>query len=328
MGLLAALALGELAVRVWWAPGPPIQFRGARSEAAIQSDPELIWRLERNLASLADSSWAPGRVSNGQGLREDHEIAIPKPPGELRVLFLGDSCTFGVGLQHDQVYVHRVEEMLAARFPRIRVECINAGVPGYSLLQGSLFLNSEGFDYEPDLVVLAFGWNDSTMRPEGDADRVELARAGAPPAFLAWSHLARVFASALADPPDEAASGKKRPRVGPVEFAQLLETTRTETLARGIELALVVWPGRFNVDGADPLARTPYQIAAMRFARDLELGCLDGVQIVQRLRADHATPEIFLDHVHTTAMANEHFARELAARLEPWVAQWIARQPR
>lgn len=318
-----------------WSLGPPILFQredgtalpGFDFHSSMREDPELIWSLQRDIESPLDSEWAPGRVSNGQGLREDHEIAIPKPPGELRILFMGDSCTFGVGLRHVQGYVHRTEKHLAELFPDIRIECINAGVPGYSLYQGWLRLTTECLAYEPDVVVLAFGWNDMNYKWAGDLERFGRIRAAAPPEWLAWSRLARFVGDAITpgrkkDPDAE----ENRMRLEIDEFTDLLDKVRAETQRRGIELALLAWPGRFNVeDGADPRARTRHQAALLDYGKGLALGTIDGAEVVQRLRAMHRVEALFLDQVHGSGITNGAIARAVAERFEPWVREWAAR---
>ena len=47
-------------------------------------DPELFWRFAPNIRLPADYWPLFGVLSNGQGLREDHDIAIPKPAGEIQ----------------------------------------------------------------------------------------------------------------------------------------------------------------------------------------------------------------------------------------------------
>jgi len=115
--------------------------------------------------------WRPvaGRPPfNAAGLRDDEETSTHKPGGELRILALGDSCTF---LGEPLPWPDRLEERLnaAARGNRIRV--LNAGVPAWSSLQGRRYLLSRGLAFEPDLVIVYFGWNDhwrATSRPDAD----------------------------------------------------------------------------------------------------------------------------------------------------------------
>ena len=146
LAVLATLGVGEVAFRGLVRHRPSVRFEQAqdalrgRANAQfanlIQQDPERFWRLVPGITLPADTRPFFGVISNSQGLRENHEIPRHKGPRELRILFLGDSVTFGYRLANDQSFVEIAEESLQARHPGIEVECINAGVPGYGLFQG------------------------------------------------------------------------------------------------------------------------------------------------------------------------------------------------
>jgi lysophospholipase L1-like esterase len=90
---------------------------------------------------------------NAFGFRSP-EIPLEKPDGVCRVLVLGDSFTYGVGVENEETFVARIEEL----DPRLQV--INAGVNGYGTAQELLTLTEKGLEFEPDLVIVAFFWND------------------------------------------------------------------------------------------------------------------------------------------------------------------------
>lgn len=115
--------------------------------------------------------WRPvaGRPPfNAAGLRDDEETPVAKPAGEIRVLALGDSCTF---LGEPVPWPERLEDRLDAGGGGRRVRVLNAGVPAWSSLQGRRYLERRGLAFAPDLVILYFGWNDhwrATSRPDAD----------------------------------------------------------------------------------------------------------------------------------------------------------------
>jgi lysophospholipase L1-like esterase len=78
----------------------------------------------------------------------------PKQPGRIRVLALGDSMTYGLGVNDDETF----EAQLEALDPRFEV--LNSGVPGYSTVEELLLLREVGLDLDPDLVLLMFLPND------------------------------------------------------------------------------------------------------------------------------------------------------------------------
>ena len=91
---------------------------------------------------------------NTKGLRGP-EKDYPKPPGKFRILFLGDSFTYGTGAEENETFVHLVEQIGVSR-----VDAINGGAPGSSTADEFRFLSLEGYKYSPDLIVLCFFQND------------------------------------------------------------------------------------------------------------------------------------------------------------------------
>ncbi len=80
-----------------------------------------------------------------------------------RILFLGDSITFGDYLEEDETFVRRVEE--SARRRGRDWETINAGVGAVSLENELAILLETGLALDPDVVVLDFYLNDFLESP-------------------------------------------------------------------------------------------------------------------------------------------------------------------
>ncbi|MCA9270152.1 MAG: hypothetical protein KDA41_16840, partial [Planctomycetales bacterium] len=269
-----------------------------------------------------------GVISNGQSLREDHEIPLSKPPGKIRILFLGDSCTFGYGVAQDKTFVEAAEALLHERAAPRSVECINAGVPGYTLFQGYRSLATTGMRMQPDLVMLNFGWNDyGNWDDLGDAEHYALTKAAQPPGPLRHSRLSRVIWSigrqrAASDP-----AAEKRPRLTPEEFLETLEKIHALTQAQEIPLLILVWPMRDNADPDTPaVMRSPLQVEMIAFGQAHPLamsprvsGVLDLVPLGQELVAEHGAPAIYLDQGHVGELAHQAIGRAIADHLAPWL---------
>jgi len=88
-------------------------------------------------------------TTNSLNMR-DGEIP-PKREGEYRILCLGDSFTFGMGVNIPQSYPKVLEKILLEHNPRYRV--INGGTGGSAFWAYS-FLKEKGLDFRPDLVVV------------------------------------------------------------------------------------------------------------------------------------------------------------------------------
>lgn len=94
-------------------------------------------------------------VHNAQRLRAKREFTAELPDArDSRVLFLGDSFTYGLGSGDDETFVHLVDEALE------RTEVINSGCNGYGQREQLAVLDTLGESLRPDLVVLMFFWND------------------------------------------------------------------------------------------------------------------------------------------------------------------------
>lgn len=83
----------------------------------------------------------------------------PKPPGIFRMVFLGDSFTFGEGVRNEDTYPEVAAHLL--REEGHRVESCNLGVGGYNTTQEATALNVFGFDLQPDVVILGYTLNDA-----------------------------------------------------------------------------------------------------------------------------------------------------------------------
>jgi lysophospholipase L1-like esterase len=98
---------------------------------------------------------------NALGLRGP-EIAFEKPAETFRILGLGDSITFGIGVRDDETYLRRIEKALNAEYhDHPRFEVLNSGVQGYNTRDEVIALEGRWIQLHPDLVVIFFYLNDA-----------------------------------------------------------------------------------------------------------------------------------------------------------------------
>jgi hypothetical protein len=131
---------------------------------------------------------------NARGYR-DVERAISKPAGVRRVVCIGDSFTWGVSVLVDDAWPQRVERALS-RERGEAWEAVNLAEPGLNAVQEASRLDSEGFAYGPDVVVVGYVLNDSEDEQAAEARRAadwaEEQRLGPSPSLLDHSALARL----------------------------------------------------------------------------------------------------------------------------------------
>ena len=96
--------------------------------------------------------------SNSNGLRNDQDYNKGGHPNSFRILGLGDSVTYGFGVNIEDTYLKILESKLnkVPEKSRRKYEVINAAFPGWSIAQELLFLVTEGMEYKPDLVTVGF----------------------------------------------------------------------------------------------------------------------------------------------------------------------------
>ncbi len=109
---------------------------------------------------------------NSEGWRED-EHPEAKPPGEIRILALGDSYLFGQGVKRKDLFIERLGRQLAEHFKDCPVKTINTGQPAYNTWRELRLLKERGLAYDPDLVVLAFVPNDVEPNIFAEGAKVE-----------------------------------------------------------------------------------------------------------------------------------------------------------
>jgi len=151
LSLVLSVALAELALRrrfqLWAINYPPICYR---PDLFQQFDPYgyRLWPQKTIKHSYPVAHPRTVTVtSNADGFRSRREL---RPgDGRTRVVVLGDSMVFGVGVEEPE----RFTELLEAREPGWRVE--NLGMVGFGPDLMLRALETVGLDPKPDVVVLA-----------------------------------------------------------------------------------------------------------------------------------------------------------------------------
>ncbi len=180
LSLVALLAAGEIAGRILGAPTLPsdpafIEAREWSFPDWIEKDSELLWRY-RPSRQIDGSFLKPGRYTiNSAGYRGG-DFAIPKPDGAIRVVCLGESSTFGLGVTDEGVWPVQLEKNLNALDPqKRRWEVLNLGVTNYSTFQGVRQARREFPRLEPDIVLFCYSWADHQSAANGiPDDRIDM----------------------------------------------------------------------------------------------------------------------------------------------------------
>ncbi len=95
-------------------------------------------------------------TTNDLGFRT--ESMGPKPQGIKRIVVIGDSWTFGQGVQYEDTFTHRLEQLLNRKGGRWQV--YNLGVPGWNTANEVAALRTLFSRLQPDVVVFCPTSND------------------------------------------------------------------------------------------------------------------------------------------------------------------------
>lgn len=151
VGCGLAFLVGEVAVRLL-VPQEDV-------ERWFQSNPRYGHTLKPNFHQTYRYRQAGISIevdTNSLGLRGP-ELDLGSP-GLVHVLLVGDSFTFGEGLDVEQTFPRKLDATLNHDAHRFCV--INTGVGGWGTLQESLYVRDHFQDFRPDAIVLTFCGND------------------------------------------------------------------------------------------------------------------------------------------------------------------------
>jgi hypothetical protein len=75
-----------------------------------------------------------------------------------RIIFVGDSITYGWGVALEETYHKQLERVLSER--GLDVDVMGMGIPGYNTIQEYYLLKETVLDFKPDILILQIAPND------------------------------------------------------------------------------------------------------------------------------------------------------------------------
>jgi len=279
-------------IQTVWRPGPDDwRLPMITGDANREPDPVLLWH------PVARKPFTSQRFKGPLA-------QVPKPPDVVRVMCYGDSLTDGPAKGGWPTHLNRLLTQQPPA-PGRRYEVLNAGVAGYSSYQGLMRFLQEVDQYDPDLLLVSFGWNDAAQAI-GQPDKSY--RIPPWPMVVTQRALVRYraylvlmyYMNGWSAEPATVKSGPAHPRVSVDDYLANLERFRTEAQSRGI--AIVFLTRVHKVPPAE-LSRNPtwrgsvprYNAALVEWAERRNVAVLD----VQRLFAQ-LSPAFFWDECHLT----------------------------
>jgi lysophospholipase L1-like esterase len=153
VGALVAFVVAAELVARWAEPGPMSLW----DRSPYLEDARLSYVHRPGFSGRWDSTWYEIDSHGWRGPEREPTFA----EDELRVVALGDSCTFGKGVVEADTWPRQLEAMLRERLgPGVRPLVFNLGVNGYSMWQYERVLEQAASLLRPHLVVVGYNVND------------------------------------------------------------------------------------------------------------------------------------------------------------------------
>ncbi len=262
------------------------------------SDPLLFWRP----------------VPQGPYTRQRFRgplVETPKPAGVFRILCYGDSLTDGLP---ETSWPLELQKLLPAGY-----EVLDAGVAGYTSHQGLLRFQEEVGPYQPDLVLVCFGWNDpmaASGRPDRDFPVPSPAIVALQRFFLHYRGtlcLRRVLRPET--PLDALNSDPTRPRVPSDDYLANLDGFVYAARAHGAVPVLLTRPFlKRQVEAQYP--EWAWRVPPLYNGRLLEMASVHGIATLDAEARFRDRSERFLDVCHLDAEGHREMARFVLTELQ------------
>ncbi len=273
----------------------------------MEPDPDLFWRVRPNLQDQYVTGFVGTETflyfpvtTDAKGLRVMGGSGL-----ERNLLFLGDSCTFGIGVKAKETCAALTAAGLDAR-------ARNLSSPGYTFYQGNRLLKRLGWEPHPMAVVAAFGFNDRLMW-DGLTDPDHARLLGMQQSFLARkSRLVRCVELALHGSLRlrKGGDGERTRRVPPELFKAEAKALVKEARRRGVKAVFLFWPRIEWMD--EPGSGHPYAEVIRELADGEEVAILDLAETFRK----EGGKRLYLDGIHPTPEGHAVAAKRLMGILE------------
>jgi lysophospholipase L1-like esterase len=130
----------------------------------IQPDENTNYIRYENESDRSSPPYYAGRIQNGTVLFHPQFLKLyntSKKTNYFRIIFIGDSVTYGQGIQKDKIFSALLEKKLNLK--NITYEILNFAVCGYNLVQLKVLFAEQVLPFHPDLVIYGYFSNDNQI---------------------------------------------------------------------------------------------------------------------------------------------------------------------
>jgi len=350
-GLLAVAVTVEIAARTYrsarhglaWHSSLPLPSPRVLS---FDSHPYALYVLKPQ----GDGLWP----SNELGYAGKRDIVRARVPNSVRIYCVGGSTVqcHDPASGPDSSWPGRLQDLLAERFAGTRIECINAGVAGYTSAESLSEFLFRGIDLQPDIVLVYHNVNDAWTCQMVDGFKPDYSHARRhKPWTVGWinrlpqvpwlvsyqtlrDRLTRWFGKANAlvywfsDPPWKSVHAFNPEAVKPFR-RNITNLVRVAQSAQAVPVLL-----RWECDWS--ARRLPPHLEEHPDATDAYFAFLEAnnvalAQIAQECDCPHMTvgpfaPDHFVDTIHFSPLGLQEMARRVADQLEPIVRSTLGKR--
>ncbi len=120
------------------------------------------WGVRQNIPDARYRHQTPRKTItfaiNSQGMRDDREFPVAKPPGTCRVQVYGDSFFMGYEVDLQETFARRLQQRL--RDAGFRAEVMNLSVSGFGQAEMLVTYRAQGRRFRPDAVISSWHYTD------------------------------------------------------------------------------------------------------------------------------------------------------------------------
>ncbi|MCM8775289.1 MAG: SGNH/GDSL hydrolase family protein [Candidatus Omnitrophica bacterium] len=256
---------------------------------------------------------------NSKGFRGP-EVDFRKESGTTRIVVLGDSFVFGVGVKDQDTLPAQLEQELKRDFKDIEV--LNFGVAMTNTPNYVNVLTKYGVQFDPDMVLMVLFLNDT--------ERIGTVRFFSEPQLfrsLRRSRFLNLILSNIEKPIVHQAmvqhyrDGYQPANPGWVKMKNSIRKARDLSQEKGFKLGIVIYPVLYHLD-----ERYPFTQIHEKIRRFCESKGIETVDLLEAFRG-MKDKDLWVHPLdpHPNEKAQRLAARELAKSLHPWLQEAMGR---
>jgi len=295
--VLVLTLLAELLLRFGFGLGSPVIYSLDQAAGYVAAGEQRTTRFGSHVAI------------NGFGMRSP-EVTLLPPAGRLRILFIGDSVTFGpTYVDQADLFASLVPKDLGIR-TRSAWEALNASAPGWATGNELGFIRSRG-TFDASFVIMVINTGDLDQ-PFAQIDGTGSFPLNRPPLAL-WEAVSRYVMPRLgqvARKADPGASGESDEVIPVAQVIANISEARRIAVRAGARFVLVYVPATGAAWGAAHWQREKEALDA--WARDNDVRYVDTTAAIGRQEAD----KVYFDGIHLRPAGHRILAREIEAALQ------------